>query len=121
MSHALFRNGAEIGDMDRSVMCDLDADTCAYQGVFGDLFRIQCGLECFLPTGNVDNGRTPFSINREIHERRRIIQNHRLLKPTPNRNKNAQRQDFWNAISLVLESQILSFPIDPRERKDIFS
>ena len=107
--------------MDRSVVCDLDADARAYQGTFRDLFRIQCGLECFLPTGNVDNGRTPFSIDREIHERRRIIQNHRLLKPTPNRNENAQRQDFWNAIGLVFESQILCAPVDPRRRKDISS
>ncbi len=100
-------------------MCDLDADSRAYQGTFRDLFRIQSGLECLLPTGNVDNGRTPFSIDREIHEWRRIIQNHRFLKPSPNRNENAQRQDFWNAIGLVFESQILCAPIDPRKREDI--
>ena len=105
--------------MDRSVVCDLDADARAYQGVFGDLFRIQSGLECLLPAGDMDNDGVPLSIDREVHECRGGIQNHRLLVPSPNRNENAQRQDFWNAISLVLECQILCSPIDPRGRKDI--
>ena len=89
MSHALFRNGAEIGDMDRSVVRDLDADARAYQGVFGDLFRIQSGLECLLPAGYMDKGGVPLSIDREIHECRGGIQNHRLLNPSSNRNENA--------------------------------
>ena len=105
--------------MDRSIVCDLDADAGAYQCTFRDFFRIQSGLECLLPTGNVDNRRAPLSIDREIHERWRIIQNHRLLKPTSNRNENTQRQDFGDAIGLVFESQILCVPIDPRGRKNI--
>ncbi len=121
MSHALFRNRAEIGDMDRSIVRDLNPDASAYQGVFGDLFRIQSGLECLLPAGDMDNDGVPLSIDREVHECRGGIQNHRLLVPSPNRNENAQRQDFWNAISLVLECQILCSPIDPRRRKDISS
>ena len=107
--------------MDRSVVCDLDADARSYQCTFRDLFRIQNGLECLLPTGNVDNGRTPFSIDREIHERRRIIQNHRLLKPSSNGNENTQGENFGNALRLVFESQILCAPVDPRRRKDISS
>ena len=88
MSHALFRNGAEIGDMDRSVVRDLDPDVGAYQCTFGDFFRIQCSLECLLPTGDMDNSRAPFSIDREAHECRHAIQNHRLLVPSSNRNEN---------------------------------
>ena len=105
--------------MDRSVVCDLDADARSYQCTFRDLFRIQSGLECLLPTGNVDNRRAPLSINREVHECRGGIQNQRLLVPSPNGNENAQRQDFWNAIGLVFESQILCPPLDPRWRKRI--
>ena len=105
--------------MDRSVVCDLDADARAYQSPIGDLFRIQSGLKCLLPTGDIDNDRVPFSIDREIHELRRIIQNHRLLNPSPNRNENTQRQNFWDVCGLVFESQILCPPIDPRWRKRI--
>ncbi len=105
--------------MDRSVVCDLDADARAYQCIFRDFFRIQSGLECFLPSGNIDNDRAPFSIDREAHECRGGIQNHRLLVPSSNRNENTQRQDFGDAIRLVFESQILCVPIDPGRRKDI--
>ena len=105
--------------MDRSVVRDLDTDARAYQCTFRDFFRIQSGLECLLPTGDIDNGRAPLSINREINERRRIIQNHRLLKPSSNRNENTQQQDFEDAIGLVFESQILCAPIDQRKREDI--
>ncbi len=119
LSHALFGNGAKIGDIDRSVVRNLDADACAYQCAFGNLFSVQRSLEFLFPAGNIDNSRVPLSIDREIHECRRIIQNHRLLKPSPNGNENTQRQNFWNSIGLVLESQILCSPIDPRGRKDI--
>ena len=85
-------------------MCDLDADAGAYQCTFGDFFRIQSGLECLLPTGDIDNDRVPLSIDREVHECRGGIQNHRLLVPSPNGNEDTQRQDFWDAISLVFES-----------------
>ena len=74
--------------MDRSIVRDLDADEGAYHCVFGDLLRIKHDLECLLPAGDIDNDRAPLSIDREIHERWRIIQNHRLLKPSSNRNEN---------------------------------
>ena len=88
MSHALFRNRAEIGDMDRSIVRDLDSDASDYQCVFGNLLRIKHDLECLLPSGYMDNGGVPLSIDREIHECRGGIQNHRLLVPSPNGNEN---------------------------------
>jgi hypothetical protein len=59
--------------MDRSVVRHLQADARADQSAFGDFFRIKGRLEFLLPTGDIDNGGAPLSIDREAHEGRRFI------------------------------------------------
>ncbi len=59
--------------MDCSVVGHLQAEARADQSAFGDLFRIKGRLEFLLPTGDIDNGGAPLSIDREVHECRCFI------------------------------------------------